>query len=105
MINILEENNMPRPAPLVLIEKINKNSNKIEQILESDAIWAVFYKDKPINMKSLSLDYFSTTSKYRKVSFSNIGHAMSLAKKLNKEFNCDDFSVYRLIADKKIDDQ
>jgi hypothetical protein len=32
------------------------------------------------------------------VSFSNPGHAINLAKKLNKTFNCEDFQVVRLTA-------
>lgn len=96
---------MPRPAPLVLLEITNKNSNKIEQILEASFIWAVFYKDKPINLKTISLDLFSIKSKYKKVSFSNAGHAINLAKKLNKQFNCNDFSVYQLDVGKKINDR
>ena len=31
--------------------------------------------------------------KYKKVSFSNSGHAINLAKKLNKKFNCTEFTV------------
>jgi len=34
--------------------------------------------------------------KYKKVSFSNPGHAISLAKKLNSQFKTDKFSVVRL---------
>ena len=34
--------------------------------------------------------------KYKKVSFSNPGHAHNLAKKLNEMFNTDEFSVYML---------
>jgi hypothetical protein len=34
--------------------------------------------------------------KYKKVSFSNPGHAISLAKKLNTQFKTDKFSVVLL---------
>jgi hypothetical protein len=34
--------------------------------------------------------------KYKKVSFSNPGHARNLAKKLNKLFKTTDFSVVKL---------
>lgn len=34
--------------------------------------------------------------KYKKVSFSNPGHAINLAKKLNKVFATEDFKVYKL---------
>lgn len=96
---------MPRPAPSILLEITNNSSNKIDQVLESSSIWAVFYKDKPINLKTISLNLFSLKSKYKKVSFSNAGHAFNLAKRLNKQFNCNDFSVYQLNFGKKIDDR
>jgi hypothetical protein len=40
--------------------------------------------------------------KYKKVSFSNSGHALNLAERLNKMFNCQDFSVYKLTTGEKI---
>jgi hypothetical protein len=39
--------------------------------------------------------------KYKKVSFSNPGHARNLAKKLNKLFDTNDFAVYRLTSGEK----
>ena len=37
---------MSRPKPKVILENINNKTYKSEQILEAEAIWAVFYKDK-----------------------------------------------------------
>ena len=42
---------MSRPKPTVLLEHVNRESYKTEQVLESEAIWAVFYKGKPFNLK------------------------------------------------------
>lgn len=42
---------MSRPKPTVLLEITNKKTYKTEQVLDAEAIWAVFYKDKPINLK------------------------------------------------------
>jgi len=93
---------MSRPKPNVLLEKVNKKTFKSDQILEADAIWAVFYQGKPFNLKSQnSLGSFSG-SKYKKVSFSNPGHAHNLAKKLNDVFNTTDFSVYKLTTGEKL---
>ena len=39
--------------------------------------------------------------KYKKVSFSNSGHAHNLAEKLNKIFNTQDFSVFKLTTGEK----
>jgi len=46
---------MSRPKPNVLLEFTNKKTYKTEQVLESEAIWAVFYQDKPINLKTTSI--------------------------------------------------
>ena len=43
---------MSRPKPVVLIEHVNKTNYKSEQIIRSEGIWAVFYNDQPINLKS-----------------------------------------------------
>ena len=87
---------MSRPKPKVLLEYANKENHKIEQILESDAIWAVFYKGAPFNLKSGSMILSYPGPKYKKVSFSNPGHAHNLAKKLNRMFKTSDFQVVRL---------
>lgn len=87
---------MSRPKPKILLEYANKENFKVEQILESDAIWAVFYLGKPFNLKSGSLISSYPGPKYKKVSFSNPGHAYNLAKKLNKLFKTEDFQVVKL---------
>ena len=45
---------MSRPKPKVLLEHTNKRTYKSEQILEAEAIWAVFYKNEPFNLKSFN---------------------------------------------------
>ena len=89
---------MSRPKPNVLLEYINNKTYKCEQVLEAEAIWAVFYKDKPSNLKSSNALTSYPGPKYKKVSFSNPGHAINLAKKLNEMFKCEDFAVYKLTA-------
>lgn len=93
---------MSRPKPNVLLEITNKKTYKVEQVLAADAIWAVFYQDKPINLKTEIKISNQLGPKYKKVSFSNSGHAFNLAEKLNKMFNTNDFSVYKLTTGKKI---
>lgn len=94
---------MSRPKPNILLEYTNKENFKIEQILESEAIWAVFYKGKPFNLKSGSMVTSYPGPKYKKVSFSNPGHARNLAKKLNKLFKTTDFSVVKLTEGEKVE--
>jgi hypothetical protein len=81
-----------------LLEHVNKKSYKSEQVLEAEAIWAVFYKDKPFNLKSSNVLTNYPGPKYKKVSFSNPGHAHNLASKLNELFTTEDFAVVKLIS-------
>ena len=87
---------MSRPKPKVLLEHTNKKTYKSEQILESEAIWAVFYKNEPFNLKSFNSLTSYPGPKYKKTSFSNPGHALNLAKKLNLTFGTEDFQVIKL---------
>lgn len=87
---------MSRPKPKVLLEHVNKKTYKSEQVLESEAIWAVFYKGAPFNLKSFNSLVNYPGPKYKKVSFSNPGHARNLAKKLNLTFGTEDFQVVML---------
>jgi hypothetical protein len=87
---------MSRPKPTVILEYIDKKTYKSEQILDAEAIWAVFYNKKPFNLKSANSLTNYPGPKYKKVSFSNPGHAINLAKKLNELFNCSDFTVVKL---------
>jgi hypothetical protein len=93
---------MSRPKPTVLIEQINKITYKTEQVLASEGVWAVFFDSKPINLKTSNILVQSPGPKYKKVSFSNPGHAINLARKLNSQFKSDRFSVVLLKAGDKI---
>jgi hypothetical protein len=84
---------MSRPKPTVLIEHVNKNNYKSEQILESEGIWAVLYDQQPINLKSGNILVNYPGPKYKKTSFSNPGHARNLCRKLNVQFKTDKFTV------------
>lgn len=87
---------MSRPKPQVLVELTNKSTYKTEQVLAAEGIWAVFFDHKPINLKTSNLLVQYPGPKYKKVSFSNQGHAINLAKKLNTQFRTNKFSVVLL---------
>ena len=89
---------MSRPKPTILLEHVNKTTYKSDQILSSEGIWAVFYDNKPINLKTQNMLVAYPGPKYKKVSFSNPGHAHNLAKKLNTLFKSDKFTVVLLNA-------
>ena len=83
---------MPRPSPTILLESQKNTTHRIDKVISSEGICAVYYKNKPINLKTESIIAF-TAPKYKTVSFSNKGHAINLAKKLNKQFNTTDFTA------------
>lgn len=88
---------MARPKPTILLTHVDSTSFKSEEILEADAIYAVFYKEKPFNLRThLNSLQDYPGPKYKKVSFSNPGHAFNLMEKLNKLFKCSDFTVVEL---------
>lgn len=87
---------MSRPKPQVLVEITNKQTYKSDQVLASEGIWAIFYDNKPINLKTTSMLAQYPGPKYKKTSFSNPGHAINLCKKLNIQFKTTRFSVVLL---------
>jgi hypothetical protein len=87
---------MSRPKPTVLVEVTNKITYKTEQVLKADGIYAVFFDGCPINLKTANLLVQYPGPKYKKVSFSNAGHARNLARKLNTQFRTDKFTVVLL---------
>jgi len=93
---------MSRPKPTVILTHTDPTTYKSEEVLGADAIYAVFFKDKPINLRTLNSLVSYPGPKYKKVSFSNPGHAFNLADRLNKLFRTNDFSVVELKNGRKI---
>lgn len=93
---------MSRPKPKVLLKYTDKNTFRCEEVLDATAIWAVFYQGKPFNLKSSSAVSPTPGPKYKKTSFSNPGHAINLAKKLNSTFKSKEFEVFKLTKGDKI---
>ena len=89
---------MARPKPTIILENVNPKNYKAEQVLDAEAIYAIFYQGKPINLRTLSHLVSYPGPKYKKVSFSNSGHAFNLAERLNKMFKTTDFMVYKLTS-------
>ena len=88
---------MARPKPTILLTHVDPGTYKSEEVLEAEAIYAVFYKGNPFNLRTFlnSLQDYPGP-KYKKVSFSNPGHAFNLMEKMNKLFKCSDFTVVEL---------
>jgi hypothetical protein len=87
---------MSRPKPQVILDQTDKATYKTDQVLASEGIWAVFLDNRPINLKTASLVSQYPGPKYKKVSFSNPGHAINLCKKLNAQFKTNRFTVVLL---------
>lgn len=93
---------MSRPKPRIILDQTNKVTYKTDQVLASEGIWAVFLDNHPINLKTASMVAQYPGPKYKKVSFSNKGHAINLCKKLNTQFKCNRFTVVLLQAGQQI---
>ena len=60
---------MSRPKPKILLEYTNKKTYKSEQILEAEAIWAVFYKSEPFNLKSFNSLTSYVATEYKLITY------------------------------------
>ena len=96
---------MSRPKPSILLDYTDPKTYKSEQVLAADAIYAVFYDGKPINLRSLNSLINYPGPKYKKCSFGNRGHAFNLAEKLNKLFKTDKFKVFKLTKGEEISEK
>jgi hypothetical protein len=94
---------MARPKPTIILEHTDNKSYRSEQVLKAEAIYAVFHEGAPINIRSLNSLINFPGPKYKKVSFSNPGHAINLAQRLNKLFKTDTFEVFVLTQGAKLD--
>lgn len=93
---------MARPKPIVLLEYTDSKTYRSEQILKAEAIYAVYFEGEAINLRSLNSLVNFPGPKYKKCSFSNPGHAINLAERLNKLFMTDKFEVFKLTQGEKI---
>lgn len=87
---------MSRPRPTIKAQTIDRHTYRSKEVLAAQGIWAVFFDDEPINLRVVHLLAQGPGPKYKKVSFSNSGHAHNLARKLNLEFKTDKFTVVLL---------
>jgi hypothetical protein len=92
---------MARPEPTILLEHVDNRTYIGEQVLEAEAVYAVFYNEKAINLRAVN-KLISSGPRYKKVNFSNIGHAINLAERLNKLHNTTGFTVHKLMQGERV---
>lgn len=91
---------MTRPKPKVLYE-IRKNQ-KIYEVLETNSIWIVLYKGKPINISVQNDPLFSIDErdqipiKYLRTIYHNEAHALRRAENLKYAYSLDNITVKRI---------
>jgi len=64
------------------------------EILEAEYTYIVTYKNEPINIKVS--DIMMARTKYKKLSYTNLGNALRQVKFLNHKFKCEDFSLIKV---------
>ena len=82
---------MARPQQEILLTQDNTD------VIQSNGLWAVLYRNKPINIRRQVWHMYGPTYKYIKVVFPNPAHAYRLRDRLNKDFFCDDFTVKQIL--------
>jgi len=87
---------MARTKPTVIMSIQFDDYNQID-ILEAQGVWTVLYKQRPINVKNISMHLEGLRAKYAKVTYPSPAPARLLAKKLNTKFNCTDFTAVKIL--------
>lgn len=92
---------MARPRPTVILKHVDHNLKGIE-IVEAFYTWSIFYKGKPIQIKTQgNVEFEYPGPKYSRVNFQNLAHALRLRDKMNTLFKTDEFSVVRMDGGRK----
>lgn len=87
---------MARPGATILLSRHLDDFNSTE-VLDAQGLYAVLYKDKPINLKTESWTERGQLKKYVRTTYPNKKPAENLAKKLNRDFFTEDFTVKKII--------
>ena len=87
---------MARPGATILLSRQLDDFNSVE-VLSAPGLYAVLYKDQPFNLKTEHWTERGELKKYLKVVYPNLAPAENLAKKLNRDFFTEDFTVKKII--------
>ena len=87
---------MARPGATILLSRQLDDFNSVE-VLSAPGLYAVLYKDQPFNLKTEHWTERGELKKYLKVVYPNLAPAENLAKKLNRDFFTDEFTVAKIL--------
>lgn len=88
---------MARPAAEVLLHRVIDDEHGLD-ILAADKMFVVVYKDQPINIRQVLWTKLGVTQyKYQRNGVPTEASAKNLAARLNRWFNCNDFTVKRVL--------
>ena len=87
---------MARPSPNILLRSITDSGLAVD-VCSAEGIYAVYYCDRPMQLRTKANPEISYPNwKYQRTCFSTSGPAFNLARRLNRRFATDQFSVVRL---------
>jgi hypothetical protein len=76
--------------------------DRVYEICEADAVYAVLYQGRPIKLRTHNPDVKYQGYKYGKSMFPESGHAINLAQRLNSAGNTTDFTVAVMTVGKAV---
>ena len=85
---------MSRRAPKIIDSYLDKTVEY--ELTESTGLWAVLKQGKTFNLRR-SYPHAKNKFTYPKSLFPSRGHAVLLAKKLNRMFDCNEFEVVNIM--------
>jgi monomeric isocitrate dehydrogenase len=86
---------MRNKPPTILLTKSSPDRPRTTEILSAEAVYAVFYDGSPINERHTHPRH---TTRYDCPVYVNSESAISVAKRLNREFTTDLFTVHHMIS-------
>ena len=87
---------MARPQAYSII-KTTQSADTEYEILAAQGLWTVFYLNKPINIIRHHYTVLGQRHKYLHSTYANSGAAENLARRLNRYFSCQDFTVAKIL--------
>jgi hypothetical protein len=82
---------MSRPEPKVIFE--HELADDITwQVLDTEEIYVITYKGKPVNIRVVHHGLGASTFKYKRTSYTELGTVLAQVRRYNKNFNTTDFN-------------